>query len=153
GNWSLHRNLQAPVTARGRAVYRGLMDGTTVDNLNVLDAVKTNDTNGVEIITWQDVVTLLTTSTNATQTVTIQQAFTNGQLTLTFAVGPKYFTIGCAGSSYFIEQTDQYGFDGQVDPYTGQSVAYAPKLTYTSLTSLINAANSTDFGFTSNSAL
>ena len=33
--------------------------GTTVDNLNVLDAIKTNDTNGVEYIYWSDISTFL----------------------------------------------------------------------------------------------
>src|SRR6266851_287612 len=109
--------------------------GTTVDNLNVLDAIKTNDTNGVEYIYWSDVSTLLLSTTNATQTTTIQQAFQAGQLLLTFQVGSSsYYTIGYNNPSsasyqfsistgFFLEQTDQYGKAvGQVDPITGQTV-------------------------------
>lgn len=118
--------------------YQAIMDsgnGTTVDNLNVLDAIKTNDTNGVEYIYWADISSFLTTSTNATQTTTIQQAFQAGQLLLTFQVGANYYTIGYntassvyyqsnLGTGFFLEQTDQYGKAiGQFDPITGQTVA------------------------------
>ncbi|WGS19721.1 Ig-like domain-containing protein [Bradyrhizobium sp. ISRA463] len=117
--------------------YQGIMDtstGTTVDNLNVLDAIKTNDTSGIEYIYWADISTFLTTSTNATQTVTIQQAFEAGQLLLTFQVGSSFYTIGYNSTAsvyyqsglpagFFLEQTDQYGTPvSQFDPITGQTV-------------------------------
>ncbi|WOH56056.1 DUF4347 domain-containing protein [Bradyrhizobium sp. BWC-3-1] len=138
GSWTLDSTAVAPITADAMISYQGIMDsgnGTTVDNLNVLDAIKTNDTNGVEYIYWADISSFLTTSTNATQTTTIQQAFQAGQLLLTFQVGANYYTMGYntassvyyqsnLGTGFFLEQTDQYGKAiGQFDPITGQTVA------------------------------
>ncbi|MGY4320558.1 uncharacterized protein YdeI (BOF family) [Bradyrhizobium sp. JR3.5] len=140
GTWTLDTTAVTPITSEAMVSYQGIMDtgtGTTVDNLNVLDAIKTNDTNGVEYIYWADISTFLTTGTNATQTVTIQQAFQAGQLLLTFQVGTSYYTIGYnssssvyyqsgLGSGFFLEQTDQYGKPvGQFDPITGQVVTGA----------------------------
>ncbi|MGY4286168.1 hypothetical protein ACVWXO_005388 [Bradyrhizobium sp. LM2.7] len=70
GSWTLDAPAIPPVTGNAVIRYQGIMDsgnGTTVDNLNVLDAIKTNDTNGVEYIYWADISSFLTTSTNATQ--------------------------------------------------------------------------------------
>ncbi|WP_271597220.1 Ig-like domain-containing protein, partial [Bradyrhizobium sp. CCBAU 45384] len=141
GIWHLDSAAPSPVTDRAMHAYQGVLDngnGTTVDNLNVLDAIKTNDTNGVEYIYWSDISTFLATSTNATQTVTIQQAFQAGQLLLTFQVGSNYYTIGynsaasvyyqsSLATGFFLEQTDQYGTPvGQLDAITGQTVSGSP---------------------------
>jgi len=79
---------------------------TTVDNLNVLDSLKTNDVGGLKVITWADISNFLTSNTNATQTATMQQAFANGQLFLTFYVESlsSYYTIGHSTSGYLIRQ-------------------------------------------------
>src|SRR5712692_2005731 len=84
--------------------------GTTVDNLNILDGVKSNDLGSLEIITWADVAAALGSTTNATQTQTIQLAFANSQLSLTFQLGANYYTIDHTTAGYVITQTDQYGF-------------------------------------------
>src|SRR6185437_10288267 len=73
------------------------MAGTTVDNLNVLDTSSKDNTGGVEIITWTEVYNALFGTTNATQTVTIQQEFFSGALLLTFKAND--------GSSYTISHT------------------------------------------------
>ena len=101
--------------------------GTTVDNLNILDTSKTNDLGSLEIITWADVAAALGSTTNATQTQTIQSAFTNGQLNLTFQLAANvYYTIDHTAAGYMIIQTDQYGFQsGQFDAYTNQTVSLA----------------------------
>src|SRR6266849_9483057 len=101
--------------------------GTTVDNLNVLDGIKSNDLGSLQIITWADVAAALGSTTNATQTQTIQTAFTNGQLSLTFQlVANVYYTIDHTTTGYVIAQTDQYGFQsGQFDVYTNQLVSFA----------------------------
>jgi len=83
-------------------------NGATVDNLNVLDA------NGLQLI---NVASVLFSSTNATQTVTIDSAFWTDNLTLTFAgtTAQTYFTItgftASSGNHYFVvSQSDQNGF-------------------------------------------
>src|SRR6266566_104589 len=72
--------------------------GTTVDNLNVLDTSKTNDTSGTEYITLQEVANALFPTTNATQTLTIDTSFWTGNLRLTFYVLGQYYTIWGATS-------------------------------------------------------
>src|SRR6266852_7282088 len=101
--------------------------GTTVDNLNILDGVKSNDLGSLEIITWADVAAALGSTTNATQTQTIQYAFANGQLNLTFQLATNvYYTVDHTTAGYVIAQTDQYGFQfGQFDVYTNQTVSFA----------------------------
>src|SRR6266403_280866 len=65
-------------------------NGATVDNLNVLDTITADNTGGVQIIELQDVASALFPTTNATQTQTIDTAFWNGQLKLTFQIGSTY---------------------------------------------------------------
>src|SRR5438067_9136674 len=88
--------------------------GTTVDNLNVLDTSKSNDTGGNEFITLLEVATALFPTTNATQTLTIDSSFWSGGLRLTFSIGGQYYTIWGATSSsnaqsIQIAQTDALG--------------------------------------------
>ncbi|MGV3517636.1 hypothetical protein, partial [Luteitalea sp.] len=45
-------------------------NGTTVENLNILDTSKTNNVSGLEIITLQEVANALFPTTNAQQTLT-----------------------------------------------------------------------------------
>src|SRR5260370_175449 len=138
----------APTTTTTATVTVG--GGTTVDNLNVLDAIKTNDTNGVEYIYWSDISTFLTTSTNATQSQTIQQEFSGGQLFLTFSVSNSYYTIGysTATQKYFVELTDALGHPtGSVDTTTGLSASASLYSALTGTNSLFSAL--TNLGFTS----
>ncbi|WP_128971309.1 DUF4347 domain-containing protein, partial [Bradyrhizobium tropiciagri] len=152
GVWHLD-SAAPPITDHAIRTYQGVLDsgnGTTVDNLNVLDAIKTNDTNGVEYIYWGDISTFLTTSANATQTVTIQQAFQAGQLLLTFQVGSNYYTIGynsaasvyyqgTLATGFFLEQTDQYGTPvGHFDAITGQTVSGSPQTLISGFTGAIS---------------
>ncbi|MHC2335486.1 Ig-like domain-containing protein [Bradyrhizobium sp. USDA 4454] len=154
GVWHLDSAVPSPITDRAIRTYQGVLDsgnGTTVDNLNVLDAIKTNDTNGVEYVYWGDISTFLTTSTNATQTVTIQQAFQAGQLLLTFQVGSNYYTIGynsvasvyyqsTLATGFFLEQTDQYGTPvGHFDAITGQTVSGSPQALISGFTGAISS--------------
>src|SRR4051812_2210228 len=67
--------------------------GTTVDNLNVLDTSKTNDTGGLEVINFSEIASLLTTAKLPTQSQTIYDAFTSGSLTLTFQKDATFYTI------------------------------------------------------------
>src|SRR5258707_10444868 len=97
-------------TTTGTATVGG---GTTVDNLNVLDTSKTNDTNA-EIITLLEVANALFPTTNATQTLTIDSSFWSDNLRLTFSIGNSYYTIWGATSptnshSIQIAQTDALG--------------------------------------------
>jgi hypothetical protein len=152
GVWTLDFAARPPITDSAVQAYQGVLDSTnatTVDNLNVLDAIKSNDTSGVEYIYWSDVAAFLTTSTNATQTVTIQQEFQAGQLLLTFQSGSSYYTIGHGAAGYYIEITDQYGAAvGQVDPYTGSQVTSSASLPaaltnpIANLSSFVSALNS-----------
>ena len=85
-------------------------NGATVDNLNVLDTSTADGTN----ITLLEVANALFSTTNATQTVTIDTAFWNGQLGLTFAVSNQsstsYYTLYGAGIDAFtLVQTDSLG--------------------------------------------
>ena len=55
---------------------------TTVENLNILDTSKTNDTAGVEYIICKRSLNALFSTTNATQTVTINNTFWSNHLKL-----------------------------------------------------------------------
>src|SRR4029079_16283137 len=83
---------------------------TTVENLNILDTSKTNDTAGVEYITLQEVLNALFSTTNGTQTVTIDNTFWSSNLRLTFKIGTStYYTISATSLDHFVvTQTDQY---------------------------------------------
>src|SRR5437764_7330931 len=87
--------------------------GTTVDNLNVLDTSKTNDTGGTEWITLLEVANALFPTTNATQTLTIDSAFWSGNLHLTFETTPGsgiFYTIWATGVGAFdLVQTSELG--------------------------------------------
>src|SRR5436190_7019418 len=91
-------------------------NGATVDNLNVLDTITADNTGGAQIIELQDVANALFPSTNATQTLTIDNAFWTSNLTLTFlgsTVGTYFTIIGgtdSSGQHYFkVARSDQYG--------------------------------------------
>src|SRR6266581_4724680 len=87
-------------------------NGATVDNLNVLDTITADNTGGVEIIELQDVANALFTSTNATQTLTIDSAFWAGNLKLTFQVGNTgtYYTLAATSQNNFtLVKSDAYG--------------------------------------------
>src|ERR1041385_4959040 len=71
---------------------------TTVDNLNVLDTSKTNDA-VAEVVTLQEVANALFPTTNAQQTLTIDQSFWAGSLRLTFTDGAHWYTIWGSTSS------------------------------------------------------
>jgi hypothetical protein len=113
GVWELNLSALPPLTESGISSYQGLLDGTTVDNLNVLDTSKTNDTSGVEWITLQEVANALFPTTNATQTLTIDSSFWSGNLHLTFETSPGsgiYYTIwATSAGSFDLAQTDQLG--------------------------------------------
>src|SRR6266481_7705063 len=84
--------------------------GTTVDNLNVLDTSKTNDTGGTEYITLQEVANALFPTSNATQTLTIDSSFWTGNLRLTFSIAGATYTIWGAGTGTIdIASTDSLG--------------------------------------------
>ena len=87
-------------------------NGATVDNLNVLDTITADNTGGAEIIELQDIANALFPSTNATQTITIDNTFWSGNLSLTFqAAGSHlYYTLkATALESFTLVQSDQYG--------------------------------------------
>ncbi len=85
-------------------------NGATVDNLNVLDALTSDNLAGAQIIELQDIAYALFPSTNATQTLTIDSAFWTGNLRLTFQVGGKYFTLwGVSQGNFDLVQSDAYG--------------------------------------------
>ncbi|SIO49174.1 hypothetical protein SAMN05443247_06378 [Bradyrhizobium erythrophlei] len=85
-------------------------NGATVDNLNVLDALTSDNLAGAQIIELQDIAYALFPSTNATQTLTIDSAFWTGNLRLTFHVGSKYFTLwGVSEGNFDLVQSDAYG--------------------------------------------
>lgn len=102
-----------------------ITNGTTVENLNILDTNQSNDTAGQEIITWTEVYNALFSTTNATQTATIRDAFSSGSLKLTFGTSNGlFYTIYQDASGYHLDQTDEYGVRSGVDPYTGQNLSF-----------------------------
>ncbi|MEH2568849.1 Ig-like domain-containing protein [Bradyrhizobium sp. AZCC 2289] len=133
GSWSLDVVARPPLSKIGIVGYAAVLDGTTVDNLNVLDTSKTNDTGGTEYVTLQEVANALFPTTNATQTLTIDASFWTGNLRLTFSIGGATYTIWGAGTGTIdIAQTDSLG-------------SYASALTSTSSLTLNSAATtSTD---------
>src|SRR5436190_18939728 len=85
-------------------------NGATVDNLNVLDTLTTDNLGGAQIIELQDIANALFPSTNATQTLTIDNAFWTGNLRLTFQVGSKYYTLwGVSQGNFDLAETDSFG--------------------------------------------
>ncbi|WP_018260350.1 Ig-like domain-containing protein, partial [Methylobacterium sp. WSM2598] len=165
GTWSLSSDIAgaaAPLTASAQEGYLAVAatqttsNGTTVENLNVLDTNTANDVGGKEIITWSEVSAFLTSTTNATQTQTLQSAFSAGSLALTFNLGNNvYFTIKHTSAGYVIVQTDQYGYvpgTGPVDPYgtfalgalsdTTAAAVASLNQTYPTLSSFVSAVNS-----------
>src|SRR5216683_851821 len=85
-------------------------NGATVDNLNVLDTLTSDNLAGAQIIELQDIAYALFPSTNATQIQTIDSSFWTGNLKLTFQVGSKYFTLwGVSQGSFDLVQSDSFG--------------------------------------------
>jgi len=99
-SWTLDRLAGAtmalsPLTKAGVASYPGVLDtsSTTVINLNVLDTSKTNDTSGVEYVSFSEVASALFPTTNAQQTLTIDSCFWQNDLQLTFYASGQWYTI------------------------------------------------------------
>src|SRR5437868_1037911 len=87
-------------------------NGATVDNLNVLDALTSDNFGGAQIIELQDIANALFPSTNATQTLTIDTAFWTGNLKLTFQVANTGFFYTLSSTSldnFTLVQSDNYG--------------------------------------------
>src|SRR4029077_8174662 len=87
-------------------------NGATVDNRNVLDTIAADNTGGAQIIELQDIANALFPSTNATQTITIDNTFWSGNLNLTFQAAGSglYYTLKATGVDNFtLVQTDRYG--------------------------------------------
>ena|SRR5258708_4042549 len=85
-------------------------NSATVDNLNVLDTLTSDNVAGAQIIELQDIAYALFPSTNATQIQTIDSSFWTGNLRLTFQVGSQYFTLwGVSQGSFDLAQSDSFG--------------------------------------------
>ncbi|TPK90678.1 Ig-like domain-containing protein, partial [Mesorhizobium sp. B2-4-12] len=87
-------------------------NGATVDNLNVLDTLTSDNIGGSQIIALQDIAYALFATTNATQLQTIDNAFWTDNLTLTFqAAGTgQYYTLWATSLDNFsFAQSDHYG--------------------------------------------
>ncbi|WP_181182948.1 Ig-like domain-containing protein, partial [Mesorhizobium sp. B3-2-1] len=116
-------------------------NGATVDNLNVLDAIATNNTGGAQIIQLQDIASALFAATNATQLQTIDAAFWTNNLTLTFlsASTGQYYTLWATSLNNFdLVQSDNYG-----NPLAGASA----------ITFSANSASTFLSAFSSNASL
>ncbi|WP_143748512.1 Ig-like domain-containing protein, partial [Mesorhizobium carmichaelinearum] len=116
-------------------------NGTTVDNLNVLDSLASDNTGGTQIIELQDIAYALFATTNATQLQTIDTAFWTDNLTLTFqAAGTgQYYTLWATSLDNFsLVQSDHYG----------NPVAGAPAVTFSA-----NSASAFLSAFSSNPGL
>src|SRR5437899_4494154 len=107
---------QAPGLCRRRkrkqAMTSTTSNGATVDNLNVLDTLVSDNTGGTQIIELQDIAYALFATTNATQLQTIDNAFWTDNLTLTFqAAGTgQYYTLSATSLDNFsFAQSDHYG--------------------------------------------
>ncbi|MBZ9848180.1 Ig-like domain-containing protein, partial [Mesorhizobium sp. CA14] len=86
--------------------------GATVDNLNVLDTLASDNTGGTQIIELQDIASALFPSTNATQLQTIDNAFWSDNLTLTFqaaGTGHYYTLLATSLNNFELVQSDNYG--------------------------------------------
>src|SRR6266446_126543 len=104
--------------------------GTTVDNLNVLDASKTNDLSGMEVITWSEVYSaLFATAKLSTQSQTLFDAFNAGSLKLTFQLNSTDYTIyrdGPTGNYQIVYASSDLGLYSSLtgDPTPSAVVVY-----------------------------
>ncbi|ACL57511.1 DUF4347 domain-containing protein [Methylobacterium nodulans] len=124
GTWTISSDIAgaaAPLTPSAQEGYFAVAatqttsNGTTVDNLNVLDSSNKNNLGGVEIVSWTEAYNALFGSTNATQTLTIQSAFNSGSLLLTFKTADnKYYTTyrDVNGGYHVAETSSELGLYG-----------------------------------------
>src|SRR5215471_2367299 len=117
------------------------MAAATVDNLNVLDTLTGDNSNGNQIIEWQDIAYALFPATSSAQTLTIDSSFWTQNLKLTFqgTGGNNYWTL--MATTPQSTTSSQYNFTLVQSDLYGNALSGGATITFTanSASAFLNA--------------